>query len=127
MAISKADLLNAPDLATSVVEVEGLGEVRLRELTTAQRLTFMESFSTDADDRTATDNVRANLRFVVQSLVDDDDAPLFGPDEIDEGVEALMERPIDQVMALISAGLSASGIGEDEVKGEVGNSESDRN
>lgn len=123
MAISKKALLAKPRLVTKEVEVEGFDEpFRFRELTTAQRLEFADATgAAEGEEKGLRDNVESSLRFVVQSLVDDKDVPLF-TDDFQEGIDVLLEHPMKRVEALIAACLEVNGMGKDSLKEEVGNS-----
>lgn len=126
MAITKETLLRAPKLKMEEVDVGNIGLVRFSELNCADRLAFSEEFAkTKGEERSITDSMRSSLRFVAQALRDDEWGPMFPTDELDDAVEALLRWPLDDVRALIEACNKVNGLGEEELKEEVGNSDGD--
>lgn len=122
MAITKEQLLATPNLRTEEVEVEGLGTVRFRELSTADRLAFVDEREPEEEgkERPRGEGMRTSLRFVARSLANGD-GRMFADDELDGAVEAMMERPLDEVQALITACFELNRIGQAAVEEEVGN------
>lgn len=120
MALSKAQLLKAPHLETREFDIHGLEDpVRLRELSTRQRLVLTDGHSA-ADS--LVDTTRGSLRLVAAALVDANDDRLFPGDDVEAGVEALMDLSMKTVEELIDATMKVNGLGKEELKAEVGNS-----
>lgn len=124
MALGKDQILGAPKLAVQETDVPGFdAPARFRELSTAARLEFADAFA-DGTEKTTAQQMRLSLAFVVASLVDDHDQPLFPKDERGNAVEALMQHPQATVQGLIKACFEVNRMGDAAIKEEVGNSES---
>jgi hypothetical protein len=120
---NKAALLSPPELnrRTFVTTTTG-AEVRMRELSVAERLRALKRFKvTDESDPTQT--MRSVLALVVISLCNEDDTPMFLDSEIEEGVDGLERHSSPEVEELMSFCQQIQGIAPDSADVAVKNSE----
>lgn len=117
--LSKEQFLTESGLRREVVEVEGLGEVKMRELSVGERMEWEKKHeATEGEDR----DVVTSLALVAVSLCNDDGSPMFSEDEIHQAVEALKAKPERVVEQLQRAFLRISGLTDEAVEQAVGNS-----
>jgi hypothetical protein len=76
MSISKTDLLAALQPKIESIEIEGIGAIKLRQLTVAESDALRASL--DKEDKSS----EFGLRMLGTSLVDDEGNRMFGDDEI---------------------------------------------
>lgn len=111
--LTREQFLEDKDLKRETVEVEGLGEVRMRELSVGERMRYTDLYE---------DEVDVSLALIAASLCNPDDAPMFAESEIDEAVKLLKTKAQRTIEALQAAFLRMSGLSQEDIKEAVGNS-----
>ena len=115
--------LHSPTLKQETVTIASLGgEVILSELSVADRLRASKVFAAVAEGDTD-GTYRALLAQVAMSLRNEDGSPMCGPDDIAGMVESLMQHPGKVVDELTSECMRIQGIGKEDLKETVGNSD----
>lgn len=99
MALNRAQLLAAIAVTTVEKTVDGLGTIKIRQVSEAEFDTFSDVAQQGGEAFLA--------RLAVASIVDDDGAHLFTPDD----VPALKAGAFGPVQAILSAVAEANGIG----------------
>jgi hypothetical protein len=115
--LSREQFLKDGDLKRDTVSVEGLGDVRMRELSVGERMRYTALYEGHADRDTL-----VSLALVAASLCNPDDSSMFAASEVDDAVEMLKGKAQRTIEALQGAFLRMSGLSHEAVSEAVGNS-----
>ena len=102
MSIGRSEFLEAAKTDYSVVAVDGLGDVRLRNLSAIE----VEEMRVDADNP-----LSFGLRAIIASVVDDAGEPVLQADDFDQ----LGRLPLPVIETLITEISTINGFGADEL------------
>jgi len=114
--LTREQFLKNTDLRRETVDIEGLGAVRMRELSVGERIATAKKYADGGDED------RQALAWIALSLCEPDDSPMFGEHEIEQAVDALGSKAIRTIEALQTAWLKLNGLTADGIKEAVGNS-----
>lgn len=116
--LTREQFLKDTDLKREAVEVDGLGEVLMRELSVGERLDVARLFPQDMVDR----DTATSLGYVALSLCEPDGSPMFSRDEVLAAVDHLKAKAQRTIEQLQTAFLRMNGLSDEAVSEAVGNS-----